>query len=128
MQCHCFHVEIDNLVFSVGLSERVRTRVEVAGRVELTDAEAAGLARSKVVHIVLVVLAMLANVRIASSFGPTQGPIVMGGMIYFVLWLAGLVEAIATGREKAGRHALFVTASAMLGALACFALITMSTG
>ena len=122
------YVEIDNLAFSIGLSERVRSRVEEAGRVELTDAEATGLARSKIVHVVLVVGAMLATVRVAASFGPQLGPVVMGAIIYFVLWLGGLFEAKTADREKTKRHALFVTVSAVLGILGCSALVAVSSG
>ena len=120
--------EIDNLAFSIGLSERVRSRVEEAGRVELTDDEATNLARSKVVHVVLIVAAMLVTVRVGAPLGPTWGPLVMGGIIYLVLWLGGLIEATMAGREKAMRHALYVTGSSALGVMGCFALIEVSTG
>ena len=43
-----------NVAFAVGLSERLRSRVETAGRVELSDAEASALVRTKVVHIALI--------------------------------------------------------------------------
>lgn len=120
--------EIDNLAFSIGLSERVRSQVEEAGRVELTDDEVTALARSKVVHVVLIVAAMLVTVRVAAPLGPTLGPLVMGGIIYFVLWLGGLFDATITGREKTMRHALYVTACSALGALGCFVLIDASSG
>ena len=42
------------MAFAVGLSERLRSRVETAGRVELSDAEASALVRTKVVHIALI--------------------------------------------------------------------------
>ena len=42
------------MAFAVGLSERLRSRVETAGRVELSDAEASALVRTKVVHITLI--------------------------------------------------------------------------
>ena len=40
----------------------MRTRVEDAGRVELDDAEAAALARTKAVHVALLVVAVLGGV------------------------------------------------------------------
>ena len=42
--------EIDNIFYFFVLPERVRARVEEAGRVELTDQEAAAMIRTKVVH------------------------------------------------------------------------------
>jgi hypothetical protein len=54
--------QIDNVAYVVGLSERVRTRVEEFGRVELRDAEAAVLVWSKAVHVVLLVGAVLVAV------------------------------------------------------------------
>ena len=50
-------LQIDNAAYAVGLSERVRTRVEEFGRVQLRDTEAAALLRSKVVHVALLLVA-----------------------------------------------------------------------
>ena len=47
---------MDNIAFDLALGERVRARVD-AGRVELEDAEASALARTKAVHVALIVLA-----------------------------------------------------------------------
>ena len=66
----------------------MRARVEDAGRVELDDAEAAGLARTKAVHVALIVLAVL-------------GGVWSGGEVFFlpflVFPLAGAVEAFVPG-------------------------------
>ena len=56
-----FLCDIDNIVFDLALGERVRARVEGAGRVELGSAEAAALTRTKAVHVALIVLAVLAG-------------------------------------------------------------------
>ena len=50
------------LRFALALGERVRARVEDAGRVELDDAEASALARTKAVHVALLVLAVRGGV------------------------------------------------------------------
>eukprot|EP01052_Picozoa_sp_SAG31_P071591 SAG31_NODE_30513_length_380_cov_0.722420_1_plen_58_part_10 len=50
-----FMTEVDNVAYQLALSERVRSRVEEMGRVQLTDKEAAALARTKAVHIFFVV-------------------------------------------------------------------------
>ena len=54
-----FLCDIDNIFFDLVLGERVPARVEDAGRVELDDAEASALARTKAVHVALLVLAVL---------------------------------------------------------------------
>ena len=64
-----FLCDIDNIFFDLVLGERVRARVEDAGRVELGDAEATALARTKAVHVMLLVLAVpLSGVWSANIF------------------------------------------------------------
>lgn len=58
---------IDNLCYHFGLAERTRARVEDAGRVELADNEAVAIARSKEVHIVVIVAAVLMAVSMAGG-------------------------------------------------------------
>jgi hypothetical protein len=81
-------LQIDNAAYVVGLSERVRTRVEEFGRVELQDTEWAALVRSKAVHMVVLV----ATVPASMWWG---GTIVFLGP-FFAFWLGGVAEAIAT--------------------------------
>ena len=52
----------DNLCYLFGLGERLRARVEDAGRVELTDIEANAMGRSKEAHIVTIVSTVLIGV------------------------------------------------------------------
>jgi hypothetical protein len=78
--------QIDNAAYAVGLSERVRTRVEKFGRVELHDTEAAALVRSKAVHAVLLVAAVLAAVWSASLEFAANLP-------FLAFWLGGVAEA-----------------------------------
>jgi hypothetical protein len=92
--------QIDNVAYAVGLSERVRTRVEEFGKVELRDAEAAALVWSKVVHMVLLVATMLVLVW-SAKFG-----ILLFGhktflTAFLAFWLGGVAEAVATpGRRR----------------------------
>ena len=98
--------QIDNAAYAVGLSERVRTRVEEFGRVELRDAEAAALVRSKAVHVALVAGAMLAGVWSA------DGNVALG------IWLGGVAEVVATPGAGAAEKAKGVgkaTGAAVLG-------------
>ena len=86
----------------MGLSERVRRRVETAGRIDLSNDEADGLAHMKVVHIVLIMVFVPASLLVAhvtASFGGcwvAMGPV----------WLGGVAEAFmreATVGETARR-------------------------
>jgi hypothetical protein len=81
--------QIDNVVYAVGLSERVRTRVEEFGRVELRDAEAAAMVWSKAVHVALVVAAVLVGVWL----GNVQ---VAWLLCRLAFWLGGVAEVVAT--------------------------------
>ena len=105
--------QIDNAAYVVGLSERVRTRVEEFGRVELRDAEAAALVRSKAVHVALVVGAVLAAVWSANFFA--------FGLAFLAFWLGCVVEAVATPGAGAAEKAKGVgkaTGAAALGFVA----------
>ena len=95
----------------MGLSERVRTRVEEFGRVELRDAEAAALVRSKAVHVALVAGAVLAGVWAASAGAATL-------ITFLAFWLGGVAEAVATPGAGAVEKAKGVgkaTAAVLLG-------------
>ena len=81
--------QIDNAAYAVGLSERVRTRVEEFGRVELRDAEAAALVRSKAVHVALLAGAMLAGVWSVDFDAASMNA-------FLAFWLGGVAEAVAT--------------------------------
>jgi hypothetical protein len=89
--------QIDNAAYVVGLSERVRIRVEEFGRVELRDAEAATLVRSKAVHVALVAGAVLAGVWSAS-----KATVVLA---FLAFWLGGVAEAVATPGAGAAEKA-----------------------
>ena len=62
-----FLCEIDNLLYAILLPERERARVEVEGRVELGEAEAAALMRSKAVHVAVLVVAVPCAVVLGGS-------------------------------------------------------------
>jgi hypothetical protein len=62
-----FMTEVDNVCYYFALAERVRTRVEEAGRVELTEKEAAMLVRTKAIHVCLVVASCMFAVKMAGS-------------------------------------------------------------
>jgi hypothetical protein len=66
--------QIDNVAYAVALSERVRTRVEQFGRVELRDTEAAALVQSKALHVVLIVAVVPLGVWVNGSVFPFFAP------------------------------------------------------
>eukprot|EP01048_Picozoa_sp_COSAG05_P020480 COSAG05_NODE_3488_length_2030_cov_3.309684_2_plen_211_part_00 len=66
-----FLCEIDNLAYMFGFSERMRTRVEDAGRLELTEGEARALARTKPVHAALIMSSVLLCVILMTSISWT---------------------------------------------------------
>jgi hypothetical protein len=117
--------QIDNAayMYAVGLSERVRTRVEEFGRVELRDAEAAALVRSKAVHVALLVGAVLAAVWVADYW-------VAFLTGFLAVWLGGVAEAVATPGAGAAEKAKGVgkaTGAAALGGIG-FMLLTVVIG
>ena len=114
--------QIDNAAYAVGLSERVRTRVEEFGRVELRDAEAAALVRSKVAHVVLLVGAVLAGVW---SAGIETAWLI----VFLAFWLGSVVEAVATPGAGAAEKAKGVgkaTGAAALGVVGCMILFVVA--
>jgi hypothetical protein len=118
LQLYAYVRQIDNAAYAVGLSERVRTRVEEFGRVELRDTQAAALVRSKSVHVVLVVVTVPAAVWMENLPLPVLVP-------YFAFWLGAIAEALATpgaGVSEKIKGVGKATGAAVLG-LACFIIL-----
>jgi hypothetical protein len=113
-----FLTEIDNAAYSVGMSERVHTRIEQFGRVKMTDSEAVALALSKEVHVVSVVAGVLVAVWVADL-----------GMSMFcafiVFWLGGVAEALTLpggGGAEMAMGAAKTTGASVLGFAGFFVL------
>ena len=91
-----FLCEIDNITYSVGLSERARSQVEELGRVELGDGEASALVRSKLVHAALVVAAVLTAVGFEHE--PDGRFTCVNAFPFFLaFWAGGVAAAFAPG-------------------------------
>jgi hypothetical protein len=121
--------QIDNVAYAVGLSERVRTRVEEFGRVELRDTEAAALVRSKVLHVVLIVVAVLVAVWSGAYFGRTTASFATFLIPFLAFWLGGVAEAVATPGAGAAEKIKGIgkaTAAAVLGFVGVAILIILS--
>ena len=80
-----FLCEIDNLLYAILLPERERARVEVEGRVELSESEAVALMRSKAVHVVLLVIAVPCAVLVGVD---------LVWLPLLAFWVAGVTEAV----------------------------------
>ena len=107
--------QIDNAAYAVGLSERVRTRVEEFGRVKLRDTEAAALVRSKAVHVVVLVATVLTVVWSGNYLVCLFAP-------FLAFWLGGVAEAVTTPSAGAAEKIKGVgkaTGAAALGVV-CF--------
>ena len=114
-----FLCEIDNLLYAILLPERERARVEVEGRVELGEAEAAALMRSKAVHVVVLVVV----VPCAVAYGGSVGSV---GSLAF--WVAGVTEAVlgSAGAGEACKEVGKVTGRWLLGFVGFFVLFQLS--
>jgi hypothetical protein len=114
--------QIDNAAYAVGLSERVRTRVEQFGRVQLRDTEAAALVQSKAVHVVLLVAAVPTAVWLGShTFGFLPA--------FVAFWLGGVAEAIGTpdvGTTEKIKGAGKATGAAVLGLVGSLSMVTVA--
>lgn len=95
-----FLSEIDNLSFAVALGEKVRSRVESAGRVQLGDKEISLLSTSKVLHIGVIVVMVLSGVRAGvDPFVPCVFTFLLGGLLETVMAdFAGAAETCKSER------------------------------
>ena len=114
--------DIDNIFFDLVLGERVRARVEDAGRVELEDAEASALARTKVVHVALLVLAVLGTVwsgsdAYAALYLPSLA-FLLGGVAEAFVPGAGAVETCKRVGKVMGAWLLGFVGFVVLGNIA----------
>jgi hypothetical protein len=122
-----FLCEIDNLLYAILLPERERARVEVEGRVELGEAEAAALMRSKAVHVAVLVVAVPCAV-----VGGGGGNAFVGFLTFLLpllaFWLAGATEAVlgSAGAGEACKEVGKVTGRWLLACIGVFVLGVLS--
>ena len=111
-----FLCEVDNAMYMVALNERVRARVEDAGRVELTDEDVALLTRTKTSHLVTIVACNL--VAVASK---------VSGVPLLAQIIAGVVDAFQLGPSHSTGAKLKLAArtvgEGLLGIVAAFLLV-----
>jgi hypothetical protein len=113
-----FMTEIDNTAYLFGLGERARARVESMGRVELSKAEVEAMARTKLVHLVLVVAVCLVSVK-----GSGSSDVMMAFVFMFcpfaVLWAGAAAEALSEPSDSTDttKRASTLAVKAMVGVL-----------
>ena len=114
-----FLCEIDNITYSVALSEGARAQVEEHGRVKLGDTEAQAFARSKNAHVGLIVADVLIGV------GSEIGPLALLSPC-FVMWAGGVVEKFSLGAGFTDYCK--VTGACMLGLISYMLSMTVENG
>ena len=123
-----FLCEIDNLLYAILLPERERARVEVEGRVELGEAEAAALMRTKVVHVAVLVAAVPCTV--VGGGGGDLGSFDLAYLLPLLAFgLAGATEAVlgSAGAGEACKEVGKVTGRCLLGLVGLSVLVLLSS-
>lgn len=113
-----FLCEVDNVAYAVGLSEKVRARVEFAGRVHLDADDVTALSITKAVHVFFLVICVPLGVATQISGSPIAAFI-----------LAGLAEVVATPgvSTSAKLKRVGVTVAAFLLGQISFVILVLST-
>lgn len=83
-----FICEIDNIVYAVGLGERIRTRIEEEAHMELDSQQMSNMARTKAVHATLIVLFIVCEVLVAEGLDN-------GVLAVVAFWTGGIAEVLA---------------------------------
>jgi hypothetical protein len=104
-----FLTEIDNMAYALGLSEQARKQVEVKGRVELGEEATALLLRSKIAHMVAIVVGI--GWVVVSRH--TRGAIIF----HIFFWLAGLVASIRPSPRETAKRMTTATVACVVGFL-----------
>jgi hypothetical protein len=122
-----FLCDIDNLAYAVFLPEDLRVMVETNGRVELGKEEAKSLMRSKVVHVIVLVLVVPCAVAIGGS-GNAVGWFIGMVLPLIAWWIAGVVAAVvgAADASEALKEAGKTTGRWMFGMIGMVVLIVAS--
>ena len=120
-QAVLFLCEIDNVAYRFALGERVRSRVETAGRLELTDDEKTALVRTKQLHLPTIAVYLPVAVIMAHPVATFLGPL--------VFWLGDVVEACVptSSRVDMCKEMMKATLAAGLGFLTFNLLWGLST-
>lgn len=118
-----FLADVDNAAFAIGLSERIRTRVEEFGRVDLSSTQAKALVQSKAAHVCLISSAIV--LAVVSQHDDT---ILL--LSYLAFWLGGVVEAFALSDKPVEifRRTAELTGALCLGVVFLFVTYIIAGG
>ena len=116
-----FILEIDNAIFTLGIAERLRARVETNGRVQLSEEEAEMFARTKPLHVCLVVAYLVGSaVAVSELFESVGTSVLLLATFAFgphaPFWIGALAEA-AWGKRKKFVAMATATGSWILGSV-----------
>ena len=121
-----------NAAYAFLLDDKVRSRVEARGRVELSGPEAAALAVSKNVHTALVVAVVLLVVKIVgdnTDLGVAFSAVL--GLPFAAFWLGGLVDSrhpTAGATAKAACLAIGEALAGFVGVVVLSVVFAVVTG
>ena len=99
-----FLCDIDNVAFQLGLSEKLRSRVESAGRITLTEDNITAIARSKAVHAALIVICVLGWVLLCGEMATNGGfgLHLITGIPFLPFAIGGIVDATMLPEASTG--------------------------
>lgn len=125
-----FLCEIDNMMFSIGLSERIRERLEVVARVELNEDEAAALAFSKPVHVITLVTSTITSVWGVGNLSHDLALICLVQNQILPILFGQLAEAVFVGKSPVDKVKLVgkVIVHWVIGMCAQLAGFQLATG
>ena len=119
-----FMLDFDDIVFSIGLPDRWRERMELVGSVDLNSDEEAHLSRTKFVHTVLLSLVIPATTFVAAA--DLMGPPWDYGPMLLVWWLSGLlVIDETTSCNSVLANVAQITGSTLLGYVGMIVLLVI---
>eukprot|EP01046_Picozoa_sp_COSAG06_P013605 COSAG06_NODE_827_length_12062_cov_46.356182_3_plen_147_part_00 len=123
-----------NVFYQFVLPERVRARIEEVGRVELSDKEANAIVKTKLIHVVMIVLGCLSAVRLAgwSADNRSQVSLLFYLSMFLLIglfWIAGILEAFGEGLSKQDiwRHVATTSAVRLLSLCLMIAMVLATT-
>jgi hypothetical protein len=123
-----FLLEVDNITFRAALREQLRSQVEEQGHVVVSDPQADALARTKPVHIVLLMAMVLGGVAYGGATGNFKEAAIFTSFLAF--FLARAAEAFGGGRSGAevAKEVAKAAGAFVLGFFGFFVLLIISIG
>ena len=93
-----FLLEVDNAVWSIGMSEKSRSKIEEKGKVYMTESEAETLCQSKRITMALIVLSELVGAFAMGFSGDITLPCHITSVI--AIWFSGVFDTVILMRKN----------------------------